>query len=258
MINKMRTTSLPKLIDVNADLGEGGAFDAAILQYVSSANIACGGHAGDEHSMRRAIQGAKQNGVAAGAHPSFPDPAHFGRVKMHIDAASLYASVRDQLLHLSDIASQENYPLSHLKPHGALYHQAAYEAATGALLIQLIHEHAPHLALCILAGSPLVAQARSAGVRVIEEAFADRAYQADGSLVPRSQAGACLEHDQQAVAQALCIAKREPFAACNGQAIQLRADSLCLHGDGAHALQLTKAVRAALMADGFEIRANKI
>ncbi len=246
-----------KQIDLNADLGEGGAHDEAILQCVSSANIACGGHVGDAHSMRLALQTAKRYGVAVGAHPSFPDPANFGRIAMSIDAASLYASLCDQVLQLLAIAAQENYPLSHLKPHGALYHQAAYQADTGALLIRLIQEHAPHLALCILAGSPLVAQARGAGVQVIAEAFADRAYQADGSLVPRSQPGACLKNDADAMTQALAIAKRESFKAIDGQLIQNHADSLCLHGDGAHALQLTTAVRATLLAHGFSFTAHQ-
>lgn len=245
-----------KQIDLNADLGEGGAYDEAILQCVSSANIACGGHTGDAHSMRLALQTAKRYGVAAGAHPSFPDPANFGRVAMSISTDSLYASLCDQVLQLLAIAEQENYPLSHLKPHGALYHQAAYQADTGALLIRLIQEHAPHLALCILAGSPLVEQARGAGLRVIAEAFADRAYQADGSLVPRSQPGACLENDADAIAQALAIAQREPLTACDGQQLQIHADSLCLHGDGAHALQLTTAVRTALLTHGFSITAQ--
>lgn len=246
-----------KQIDVNADLGEGGALDEAILQCVSSANIACGGHTGDERSMRLALQTAKRYGVAAGAHPSFPDPANFGRVVMPIAADQLYVSLCDQVLPLLAIAAQEDYPLRHLKPHGALYHQAAYQADTGALLIRLIQEHAPHLALCMLAGSPLVAQARSAGVRVIEEAFADRAYQADGRLVPRSQPGACLESEADAIAQALAIAKREPLTTCDGQQLRIHADSLCLHGDGAHALPLTIAVRAALLANGFNIAAQQ-
>lgn len=243
-------------IDLNADLGEGGAYDEAILQCVSSANIACGGHTGDVRSMRLALQTAKRYGVAVGAHPSFPDPANFGRVAMSIAAESLYTSLRDQLLQLLAIAEQENYPLSHLKPHGALYHQAAYQADTGALLIRLIQEHAPHLALCILAGCPLVAQASGAGLRVIAEAFADRAYQPDGSLVPRSQPGACLENDTDAIVQALALATGEPFKSIDGQLIQIHADSLCLHGDGAHALQLTTAVRAALLASGFNIAAQ--
>lgn len=246
-----------KRIDLNADLGEGGAYDEAILQCVSSANIACGGHAGDEASMRLAVQLAKRYGVATGAHPSFPDRANFGRVKMEISPDKLLDSLRLQVQDLLRIAQTVAYPLRHLKPHGALYHQAAYEAETGALLIQLIQEDAPHLALCILAGSPLVAQARAAGVRVIEEAFADRAYQADGTLVPRSQPGACLEAEGDAIAQALAIAQREPVTTCDGQQIHIRADSLCLHGDGAHALQLTTAVRAALLEGGFSITAEQ-
>lgn len=247
-----------KRIDLNADLGEGGAYDEAILQCVSSANIACGGHVGDETSMRLAVLLAKRYGVAAGAHPSFPDRANFGRLKMEIAPDQLLDSLRLQVQDLLRIAEQETYPLRHLKPHGALYHQAAYEAETGALLIRLILEDAPHLALCILAGSPLVAQARAAGVRVIEEAFADRAYQADGSLVPRSQAGACLETESDAITQALTIARREPVAACDGQLLHIHADSLCLHGDGAHALQLTTAVRAALLDHGFNITAKQL
>lgn len=246
-----------KRIDLNADLGEGGGYDEAILQCVSSANIACGGHAGDEASMRLAVQLAKRYGVAAGAHPSFPDRANFGRVKMEIAPDKLLDSLRLQVQDLLRISLTVAYPLRHLKPHGALYHQAAYEAETGALLIRLIQEDAPHLALCILAGSPLVAQARAAGVRVIEEAFADRAYQANGTLVPRSQPGACLEAEGDAMTQALAIAQREPVTACDGQLLHIHADSLCLHGDGAHALQLTTAVRAALLASGFKITAQQ-
>jgi UPF0271 protein len=252
----MRSKSL-HTIDINADLGEGAGFDAQILNFVSSANIACGGHTGDAASMTQAVRLAKAAGVAIGAHPSFVDPDHFGRRIMHPARDQLFQDLCQQLSALQEIADSQQVTLKHLKPHGALYNQAAYDSALGAILIEVILACDSRLVLVTLAGSPLVQQAQAAGIQVIEEAFADRRYQSDGRLVPRNIAGACIDEVQGVMQQCLGIIEQQQILSIDGKILACKADSLCVHGDGAQALQFVQSICAGLREQQIIIEAPR-
>ncbi len=243
-------------IDLNADLGEGSDYDAQMLALVSSANIACGGHTGDAESMRTALLLAKKHGVAIGAHPSFPDREHFGRRPMMIAAEALFVSLLQQVHSLQNVAEEFGLSLHHIKPHGALYNQAAYDPVLGEVLIRLVKAIKPIPRLMCLAGSPLVKQARNAGLQVIEEAFADRRYRRDGSLVPRTEVGAVIEETELAVMQSIDIVISNRLRSIEQETLVMQADSLCVHGDGEHALELLQGIRKALTSHAWQIAAK--
>ncbi|NTV10000.1 MAG: 5-oxoprolinase subunit PxpA [Zoogloea sp.] len=243
-------------IDLNADLGEGCGDDAALLALVTSANIACGGHAGDAASMLATVRAAQQHGVAIGAHPAYPDRENFGRLDMDLPPDELQASIESQIRALAVIVEQAGASLSHVKPHGALYNRAARDAAVGAVVIDAVRAVDVRLALVVLAGSPLAAQARAAGLGVIEEAFPDRGYRADGSLVPRSQPGALVEDAEEVLARSLEMVRAGRVRAVGGEWLAIRADTLCLHGDGPHALVFARRLRAGLEAAGVRVCAS--
>lgn len=234
----------PLKIDLNADLGEGGTQDEALMPLISSANIACGGHAGDTQSMRRTLLLAKQYGVNVGAHPSYPDREHFGRISMTLSPEALYATLHQQISILKALCDDLSIKLIHIKPHGALYNDAANNKALGQIIIKVIKAIDPRLKLMILAGSPLVEQAKAAGIEVIEEAFADRSYLADGTLAPRSQPGAVLHDADKMLAQVSAIIERRQLTAITGETIPCTATSLCLHGDNQEALRFAKLIRS--------------
>lgn len=243
------------VIDLNADLGEGGAQDAALIACISSANIACGWHAGDGATMRAALQACRAHGVAAGAHPSFPDRAHFGRRALVRDAAAVEADLIAQIAGLQALAAREGLRLAHVKPHGALYNQAATDPALAQAVIRAVQACDPALVLVGLAASPLLAWAREAGLQVRAEGFADRAYLADGRLAPRDQPGAVLHGCEAAVAQGLALAQGRGIRSLSGETLTLQVQSLCVHGDGPCALALVQALRQALQAQGWTISA---
>lgn len=240
-------------IDLNADLGEGGLYDAQLLSLVSSANIACGGHAGDVQTMREALELAHQFGVAIGAHPSYPDRDNFGRKIMAISSAQLLPELKRQVESLCEIANSLDLKLHHIKPHGALYNQAAFDPELGDLLIRLVREIDPTLHLMVLAASPLAQRARLAGISVIEEAFADRAYRSDASLVPRTELGAVFESPLLAVAQCKSLLREGQVLSIDNVSIPMSADSICVHGDGAEAFDVLKQVRDAILSLGIRI-----
>lgn len=240
-------------IDLNADLGEGAGHDEALLSLVSSASIACGGHAGDAASMRQCVRGARRHGVAIGAHPSFPDRENFGRSAMRLPPGEVVAHVLDQIGALDAIVRAEGGRLVHVKPHGALYNQAAREPELAAALCEAVRRFDPALRVFGLAGGALTEAARRAGLAPVEEAFADRGYLPDGSLVPRGQRGALIEDEDAALAQALLLAREGRVRAIDGSLVALRARSLCLHGDGPHALAFARRIRARLAAEGIAI-----
>ncbi len=240
-------------IDLNADLGEGGAHDAAILAIVSSANIACGGHTGDAETMRVAIRLAKEHGVRIGAHPSFLDRDNFGRSPQHPPAEQLFTQLCKQVDDLINIAEQENYGVTHLKPHGALYNQAADDPLLAEVLIRVIQHCAPNLSLFGLAGSNLLQLAQASGIKIKAEAFADRRYNSDGSLRARRFADACIDQDEEAVQQVLRLIRHQELCSIDGHLIHIKADTFCVHGDGAHAVQLLSSIRQQLIACGYQI-----
>ncbi|MGH8785207.1 MAG: LamB/YcsF family protein [Cupriavidus necator] len=247
-------------IDLNSDLGESfGAWsmgnDAAMLDIVSSANVACGFHAGDPAGILHTLKAAAARGVAVGAHVSYPDLQGFGRRNMDVASADLVADVIYQISALSGMAATVGTTVRYVKPHGALYNTIASDERQARDVISGIRAVDPGLALVALAGSPLVGWAREAGLRVIAEAFADRAYTPGGTLVSRREKGAIL-HDAAEVAQRMLRLVREgTVPAIDGSVARVEAQSICVHGDSDGALEMARAVREALERDGVKIRA---
>ena len=242
-------------VDLNADLGEGAPDDADLLALVSAANIACGWHAGDARLMQATVEAAIERGVAIGAHPSFPDRDNFGRSEMQLTAAEVRADVIYQVGALAALVRAAGGRLQHVKPHGALYNQAARDPVLADAIAAAVLDVDPMLALYGLAGSELLHAADRAGLRAVAEVFADRGYRADGSLVPRSQPGAMVDDVDQAVARTLRMVREGVVVAVTGEVVPLNAQTICLHGDGPHALAFARAIRGALVDAGIEIRA---
>ncbi|WP_127958665.1 5-oxoprolinase subunit PxpA [Serratia microhaemolytica] len=230
-------------IDLNADLGEGSANDQALLQLVSSANIACGFHAGDAQTMRQSVRWALQYGVAIGAHPSFPDRKNFGRTRMQLPPEVVYAQLIYQLGALAAIAQAEGGRMVHVKPHGMLYNQAAVEPALAEAIADAVFAVDPALRLVGLAGSELIRAGERRGLLTRQEVFADRAYQADGTLVPRDQPCAVITDEQQALQQTLQMVCQQQVGTIDGQLIKVTAQTVCVHGDGEHALSYARQLR---------------
>lgn len=243
-----------KHVDLNVDLAEGCGNDERLLQLVSSANVACGLHAGDYNEMRKAIHWAKKNGVRVGAHPSFPDRENFGRTPMHLPDDELKACLRYQLGAVKALCQAENVPLHYVKPHGALYNQAAKDPALARLIAETVKSFDPNLKLMGLSGSLMLTVAAEVGLGVIAEVFADRHYLADGSLVPRTRPDALVESDEKAIAQVLQMAEQQAVTSVEGFTIPIQADSICLHGDGAHAVEFAEKIRIALAERHIQIQ----
>jgi UPF0271 protein len=246
-------------IDLNCDMGESfGVYrlgqDERILDFVSSANIACGCHAGDPGVMRRTVRLCLDRGVAIGAHPGLPDLAGFGRREMKITASEAYELTLYQVGALAAFARADGGRLTHVKPHGALYNMAAADPELAAAIAEAVQRADSALTLYGLAGSELVRAAERLGLRAAAEAFADRAYLADGRLAPRHMPGAVLADADAAAAQAVRIAREGVVTAVCGRDIELRADTLCLHGDGPHALEFASRVHAKLTEAGVAVR----
>ncbi|MDJ0712464.1 MAG: 5-oxoprolinase subunit PxpA [Woeseiaceae bacterium] len=245
-------------IDLNADLGEGAPYDEALLGIVSSASIACGGHAGDADTMARTIRMAIANGVAVGAHPGYPDKAGFGRESGFLKGDALYESLTEQVTSLADIAAELGARLAHVKPHGALYNDAVHDRGLADIIARVTAEAPGHPAFMGMAGSELENAARAHGLEFIGEAFVDRAYEPDGTLVPRKEPGAVHEDLNVASTQAVRLAADGVATARNGEQVTVRADTLCIHGDTPGAAEKARAVRDVLESRGVTIRAKTI
>lgn len=241
-------------IDLNADIGEGFA-DEAIVPWLSSANISCGAHAGSEADIRKAMRLCKQFNVAIGAHPSYPDRAHFGRQVLALPFTALRASLIQQLDFFFRLAADEGVAVTHLKAHGALYNEAAQNHEIGQLLIDLCVQY--QITLMTLAQSPLLLQANKQQVPTVAEAFADRSYQANGQLVARSLPGALLAAPQ-AIAQSLQLIMQQQITTLDGELLNLQAESLCLHGDSPQAILLARELHQALLQHHIAIKAKAI
>lgn len=237
-------------VDLNCDLGEGAGHDAELMPLITSANIACGAHAGDAATMRATVALAQKHGVAVGAHPGFADRANFGRRELPVTPDEVHALVLDQVRRLQRLG-----PVRHVKPHGALYNMAARDLALARAVVDAIYEADPRLILFGLAGSHLIAVAEACGLPVVSEVFADRTYQADGSLTPRGQPGAMVTDENAAVAQVLRMVRDGKVRAAEGADVAIKADTVCVHGDGAHPVEFARKLRQELTAAGVEIRA---
>lgn len=249
----------PRTIDLNCDLGEcddpaGIANDLALLDIVTSANIACGGHAGDERSMTRTVIAAVERGVALGAHPGYPDRANFGRVACDIGHQVLEDSITTQIEALLGIANQYGGTLTHVKPHGALYHAAMQQREVAELIARAVARLGLTAILVGQANAPGLAVWRNMGFRVASEAFADRRYERDGSLRSRTQPDAMIESPEQAANQAVEIALGRGIATLTGDIAALHADTLCLHSDTPNSIANARAVRETLERNGVQCR----
>lgn len=228
------------MIELSADLGEGSPREDEIWPLIDAANIACGGHTGDAGSMAAAVQLARRHAVRIGAHPSYPDREHFGRRSLQLPEAELRAALTSQIRALASVA-----PVLHVKPHGALYNDAHHDAAIAQTIIAAIIEVDRSIALVAPAESQMALATRQAGVRLIAEAFADRRYEADGSLTPRSVPGATLTVDE-AAAQARLLATDASVVTRDGTRRRIVFDTLCVHADMPGAVERLRAIRAAL------------
>jgi len=245
-------------IDLNADVGEGVGQDEELVPLVSRVNIACGAHAGDEGTMRRAVALAVRHGVAIGAHPGFADREHFGRRELAVSPAEAAAIVIGQARRLQEVAAGLGARIGHVKLHGALYNMAARDAGLAAAVADALvaagRESGAPWVLVALAGSKLAALGRARGLTVLGEAFADRAYGRDGALVARHEEGAVLADEAAAAAQALQIAATGTLTAADGTQVCVDADTICLHGDRPGAAALARRIRRELAAAGIAVR----
>lgn len=241
-------------IDLNADLGEGFGDDEAIIRLVSSANISCGAHAGSDEDILRALLACQRHQVVVGAHPSYPDRAGFGRTRPSISDTALRDSLQAQLTHVQALAQQAGVTVRYVKPHGALYNEAAIDTTLAMLLAEVIATQPQPLVVLTLPNCALAQAARSRGLAVYREAFADRGYLPSGQLVPRSQPGALLD-SPGALTQSLQLIQQGCVTTVDQQWLPLEADSLCLHGDSPSALQLATQLRQGLVQAGVTIKA---
>jgi len=244
-------------IDLNCDMGEGCGNDAELMGYISSANVACGYHAGTRDTMRITCELAVSGGVAVGAHPGYPDRENFGRTNMDLPPAKVYQIVTDQIATLQAIAKEAGTSLAHVKPHGALYNQAARDPELAAAIADAVWDFDPELVLFGLSSSEYVEIAESRGLKVASEVFADRTYQVDASLTPRSEPNALITETDAALAQVLEMVRDGTVTAVSGEKIPIRAETLCIHGDGAHAVEFAGAIRKLLRDNNIEINATR-
>ena len=247
-------------IDINCDMGESTTLwpyqlehDLAILPFISSVNIACGFHAGDPHTMHELVDAALQTGVAVGAHPGFEDRANFGRSTINLSPTKLYDIVIYQIAALDGFLKIHGTRLHHVKPHGAMYNMAAKDPVMSLTICNAIRDYNDQLLLYALSGSELFKTAQGEGLLVCAEVFADRTYEPDGTLTPRSRPGAVIQDESVAVAQVMQIATRGTIQA-SGKEVAVQADTVCIHSDGANALGFAQKIFDALQDKAVEIK----
>jgi UPF0271 protein len=241
-------------IDINCDMGEGIGNDGAIMPFISSANIACGYHAGNEETIKETIEIAVKNNVALGAHPSFFDRENFGRTEMHLSFDEVYDLVFLQLRTIDKLIKEKNKSLHHVKPHGALYNMSVKDPKVAKAIAQAVKDFNDELLLFGLSGSVSIEQAKTINLKSANEVFADRTYQDDGSLTPRSKANALIDDVDKSVKQTLQMIKEKSVTSVNGKIIPIIADTICIHGDGKHAVEFAKAVHESLKKENVEIK----
>jgi UPF0271 protein len=244
---------MSRRVDLNCDLGEGGGSDREVMPLISSANIACALHAGDPTTMRRTVTLARDHGVAVGAHPGLADRAGFGRRTIALSPNEAYGLVLYQIGALAAIARGEGVELAHVKAHGALYNAAARDAALADALVAAVTTFDANLLLFGQPGTEHERAAQRAGVRFVAEVFADRAYRADGRLVPRDKAGAVIGDPQAAAARVLGMVCDGGVRAVDGTWVKLRVDTVCVHGDSPRAVAIVRAVREVLQGAGVTV-----
>ena len=250
-----------KVVDMNSDMGESFGnyklgMDDKILEIVTSANIACGFHAGDPSVMKKTVALAVKNGAALGAHPGYPDLVGFGRRKMDIAPSDVYNMVVYQVGALAAFAKAAGTRLQHVKPHGAMYNMAAKDAKLAEAIAQAVYDVDKDLILYAQGGTESIKAAEKIGLRTASEVFADRSYQDDGTLTPRSQPGAMITDEEKSIAQVLSMVLEGKVTALSGKVIPVKADSICLHGDGPKALVFANKIRSVLLENGVKVAAS--
>lgn len=241
-------------IDINCDMGEGCGDDAALMPFISSANIACGYHAGDAATMCSTIELAARHGVAVGAHPSYRDRENFGRTDVELSPNEIRTLILEQLELFGDACRNIGVTMGHVKPHGALYNRSARDLVVARAIAEAVREFDPHLTLYGLAQSHSTEAARSLGLKAADEAFADRAYEPDGSLVSRKKPNALINSPEIAAAQALRIALGGGVVAVDGSNVPLSAETICVHGDGPNAVAIARTIRSAFELAGVAVK----
>lgn len=242
-------------IDLNCDLGEGCGTDAELMRYISSANIACGFHAGNEDTMRKTVELALEHGVAIGAHPGYADPENFGRSPMNLAPAEVRQLIFDQLDALKRACSSSGGKIRHVKPHGALYNQAAKDCELASAVVEAVAEWDRDLIFYGLSGSEVIAAAEKVGLRTASEVFADRTYQSDGSLTPRTEPNALITETETSVNQVLDMIRYGRVRSTDAIMVAIKCDTICLHGDGEHAVEFACLIRERLASELIDIRA---
>lgn len=234
------------ICDLNCDMGEGIGNDEAIMPFITSANISCGFHAGNGDTIRHTMLLAVRHNVLVGAHPSFRDKENFGRKEMHLGHDKLYAIVLEQLIKLDLIAKEKGAKLHHVKPHGALYNMAVRDREIATTIVLAVKDFNEDLVFYGLSNSLLISEAKELGLKTANEVFADRTYQDNGTLTPRSQPNALIEDEEQCIRQVLEIVKQGTVTTTSGKIIPIIADTVCIHGDGKHAVGFAKKIHEAL------------
>lgn len=240
-------------IDLNSDLGEGAGSEAMLMPFITSVNIACGAHAGDERSMRETVLLAKARGVAVGAHPGYRDPDNFGRKALEVPAADLVADLVAQIAVLRAIAIAAGTDLVHVKAHGALYNSAQHDPVVASAIVDAVARSDRSLLLFVFPGSQVERMARAAGLRVAREGFIDRTYERDGTLRSRTHPDALITDPAAAARQAVSFMREGGVTARDGTFLELGVDTLCVHGDTPGAPNILRATRAALVAAGVRV-----
>ena len=245
-------------VDLNSDLGESfGSYkigcDEKIIPLISSANVACGFHAADPVVMMNTIKQAKAAGTAIGAHPGFPDLMGFGRREMSLSFEEAKAYTLYQISALAGMCKAQGMKLQHVKPHGAMYNMAGKDYELAKAICEAVKEFDKEIIILGLSGSAMITAAKDAGLKVAQEVFADRGYEEDGSLVNRSKDGAFIHDENEAIARVIRMIKEGKVAAVTGKDIDIKVDSICVHGDGEKALLFVKKIRESLIAEGIEV-----
>lgn len=240
-------------MDLNADIGEGAGADNELLTVITSASVACGAHAGDADTMRATVRRARGAGVAIGAHPGYPDRENFGRIEIGAGPSDIERWTSEQIEALLEICRTERAELRYVKPHGALYNRAVTDSGAAAAIAAAILAISPKLVVLGPAGSELLNAARAAGLRIVAEAFLDRGYADDGTLLPRIHPDALLTDPAVAAERAILLARGDPIPSADGQQLLIVADSLCVHSDSPTSVAIATAARARLEAEGIKV-----
>lgn len=227
---------------INCDLGEGIGNDGEIIPFITSANIACGYHAGDINTIQQTIEICLKHKVSIGAHPSFYDRANFGRTEINLSVDELYDLITQQLIIISEVADSFGEKINHVKPHGALYNMSAKDPLIANILAKAVKDFDSNLILYGLSGSYSISEANTIGLKTASEVFADRTYQSDGSLTPRSKPDALINEEDKMILQVSQMIKDGTVTTVSGKSIPIKAETICIHGDGEHSVDFAKAI----------------